>query len=210
MAVPKKQEQTASGQPPRLAAAFPHKALFVRLFGRDVYAVGGFVRDLVMGRPTAEVDILVARHPLDDIVRKIRPHGSVDLVGRSFGIIKFTADGLTYDVAMPRKEIARDQPTRRHQDFEVDFDPAIPVEKDLERRDFRCNSLALRLRDGALIDPFGGLADIRARFDQYMQGGPYFPLHRFGDFLVVAERAKANQPGDRTILSFTLTARVRS
>jgi tRNA nucleotidyltransferase/poly(A) polymerase len=163
MAAPKKQDRTASGRTPRLAAAFPHKSLFVRLFGRDVYAVGGFVRDLVMGRPSEEVDILVARHPVDDIIRKISPHGHVDLVGKSFGVIKFTVDGVTYDIALPRKDIAKALPARRHQDFEVDFDPALPVEKDLERRDFRCNSLALRLRDGALIDPFGGLADIRAK-----------------------------------------------
>jgi tRNA nucleotidyltransferase (CCA-adding enzyme) len=155
--------RAASGSPAHLEASFRHKALLVRLFGPDVYAVGGFVRDLVMGRPPAEVDILVARHPLDEIIRKISPHGSVDLVGKSFGIIKFTVEGTTYDIALPRKDIAKDQPARRHQDFEVDFDPALPVEKDLERRDFRCNSLALRLKDGSLIDPFNGLADIKAK-----------------------------------------------
>ena len=146
----------------RLTARFRDKALFVRLFGRDVYAVGGFVRDLVMGKPSEEVDILIARHSLDDIIQKIGPCGRVDLVGKSFGIIKFTTDGKTYDIALPRKDMAKAQPTRRHQDILVDFDPGLPIEKDLERRDFRCNSLALRLRDGALIDPFGGLADIRA------------------------------------------------
>jgi tRNA nucleotidyltransferase (CCA-adding enzyme) len=146
----------------RLTARFRDKALFVRLFGRDVYAVGGFVRDLVMGKPSEEVDILIARHSLDDIIQKISPCGRVDLVGKSFGIIKFTIDGKTYDIALPRKDMAKAQPTRRHTDILVDFDPGLPIEKDLERRDFRCNSLALRLRDGALIDPFGGLADIRA------------------------------------------------
>jgi tRNA nucleotidyltransferase (CCA-adding enzyme) len=162
MAVPR-HNRAASGPPAHLEASFRHKALLVRLFGRDVYAVGGFVRDLVMGRPSEEVDILVARHPLDEIIRKISPHGSVDLVGKSFGIIKFTTEGATYDIALPRKEIAKDQPARRHQDFAVDFDPGLPVEKDLERRDFRCNSLALRLKDGALIDPFNGRADIKAK-----------------------------------------------
>ncbi len=37
----------------------------------------------------------------------------------------------------------------------------LPVEEDLRRRDFRCNSLAWRLSDGALIDPFNGRRDIR-------------------------------------------------
>ena len=45
------------------------------------------------GRPSPEVDLLVARHSLEDIVRRLEPHGKVDLVGRSFGVIKFTIEG---------------------------------------------------------------------------------------------------------------------
>jgi len=147
----------------RLRAAFRDKALFVRLFGPDVYAVGGFVRDLVRGTPTEEVDLLVARRPLDKIVRRISPHGRVDLVGKSFGIIKFTVKGRTYDLALPRKDAPRGTGVRGHKDIAATSDPDLPIEKDLERRDFRCNSMALRLSDGALIDPFGGVKDVRAK-----------------------------------------------
>ena len=66
---------------------FPERRLFVRLFGANVYAVGGAVRDLIRGTPAPDVDILVAGHPAADIVRRLRPHGRVGLVGRSFGII---------------------------------------------------------------------------------------------------------------------------
>ena len=38
------------------------------------------------------------------------------------------------------------------EDILVAADPGLPVEKDLERRDFRTNSMALRLKDGTLID----------------------------------------------------------
>jgi tRNA nucleotidyltransferase (CCA-adding enzyme) len=148
---------------PAYRAEFRDKGLFVRLFGRKAYAVGGFVRDLVMGAPSDEVDILITGFPLDEIIRRISPHGKVDLVGRSFGIIKFTVRKKTYDIALPRTDTAADQPTRRHRDFLIAADPDLPIEKDLERRDFRCNSMALRLADGALIDPFGGREDIRAR-----------------------------------------------
>ena len=148
---------------PDFKAEFRDKGLFVRLFGRNVYAVGGFVRDLIMGMPSDEVDILITGFPLDEIIRRISPHGRVDLVGRSFGIIKFTVRKKTYDLALPRTDTAGDRPTRRHGDFLITADPALPVEKDLERRDFRCNSMALRLADNALVDPFGGREDIRAR-----------------------------------------------
>lgn len=141
---------------------FAGRALFVRLFGGDVYAVGGFVRDLIRGHPSPDVDILVARHELTAIVRKLEKHGRVDLVGKSFGIVKFTVRGKTYDVALPRTDRARGEGVRSHKDILVSADPGLPVEKDLERRDFRTNSMALRLKDGLLIDPFEGRADTLA------------------------------------------------
>jgi tRNA nucleotidyltransferase/poly(A) polymerase len=147
----------------KLAFDFPDRKLFVRLFGGDVYAVGGFVRDLIRGCPSPDVDILVARRGLESIVRRLGKHGRVDLVGRSFGIVKFTVRGRTYDVALPRTDRAGGQGVRGHKDILVAADPDLPVEKDLERRDFRTNSMALRLEDGALIDPFEGRKDTLAR-----------------------------------------------
>jgi tRNA nucleotidyltransferase/poly(A) polymerase len=147
----------------KLAFDFPDRALFVRLFGGDVYAVGGFVRDLVLGRPSTEVDLLVAGRPLDEIVARLEKRGRVDLVGKSFGIIKFTLRGRTYDVALPRTDRPGAPGPRGHKDVLVAADPGLPVEKDLERRDFRTNSMALRLKDGTLIDPFEGRKDTLAR-----------------------------------------------
>ena len=147
----------------KLRLDFPEHKLFVRLFGGDAYAVGGCVRDLVRRTPSPDIDILVARHSIREIVRRLREHGRVGLVGRSFGIIKFTTGGRTYDVALPRKDVPRGAGAKSHKDFVIAADPGLPIEKDLERRDFRCNSMALRLKDGLLVDPFSGQADIRAR-----------------------------------------------
>jgi tRNA nucleotidyltransferase/poly(A) polymerase len=147
----------------KLKIDFPERRLFVRLFGGDVYAVGGAVRDLTRGRPSPDVDILVARHPIPDIVRRLKEYGRVGLVGRSFGIIKFTTGGRTYDVALPRKDVPRGRGAKSHRDFIIAADPNLPIERDLERRDFQTNSMALRLRDGLLVDPFGGRADTLAK-----------------------------------------------
>ncbi len=147
----------------KLRLEFPEKRLFIRLFGRNVYAVGGAVRDIARGNPASpEVDILVTRNSIEGIVRKLQDSGRIDLVGRSFGIIKFTTAGRTYDIALPRTDLAKEREVKGHRDFVITADPDLPLEKDLERRDFRCNSMALRLRDGVLVDPFGGMEDIAA------------------------------------------------
>jgi tRNA nucleotidyltransferase (CCA-adding enzyme) len=146
-----------------IRAEFSDKSLFVRIFGKDVYAVGGFVRDILRGIPSEDIDLLITRHPLRTIIEKIRPLGKVDLVGRSFGIIKFTIKGKSYDIALPRKDSPKGKGVRGHKDILVSADPRLPIEADLERRDFRCNSIALRLADGALVDPFEGAKDIRAK-----------------------------------------------
>lgn len=147
----------------RIEFNFREKDLFVRLFGNDVYAVGGYVRDLVKGTPSEEVDILITGYTIEDIIQKISPYGKVDLVGKSFGIVKFTLQGKTYDIALPRKDESLRREIKGHKDFIISADPSLPLEKDLERRDFRCNSMALRLSDGTLIDPFEGKKDIQAR-----------------------------------------------
>jgi len=150
----------------KIKCDFRHRKLLVRLFGGDIYAVGGFVRDSLRRIASDEVDLLIQGHPLEEIIEKLKPHGKVDLVGRSFGVIKFTVDGRTYDIALPRKEEPKEKDRihqRGHKDFIIKADPFLPLEKDLERRDFRCNSLAQRLSDGTVIDPFNGREDIKKR-----------------------------------------------
>ncbi len=50
---------------------FADRALFARLFGPDVYAVGGFVRDVLRGVEPDEVDLLVARRTVEDITARL-------------------------------------------------------------------------------------------------------------------------------------------
>jgi len=144
----------------KITAEFRDKELFKQNFGPDVYAVGGYVRDLIREDPSEDVDILILHHPLEEIIQTLKSKGKVDLVGKSFGIIKFTIDRKTYDIALPRKDQASDSHVRGHKDFLISADPKLPIEKDLERRDFRCNSMALRLMDNRLVDPFGGQQDV--------------------------------------------------
>jgi len=147
-------------------AVFRDRDFLVDKFGSNVYAVGGYVRDLLLKSEKTDkdhIDLLITHTSLEDIIKSIRTAGRVDLVGKSFGIIKFLKDGRTFDIALPRTDTPKETQTRKHKDFIVRSDPGIPIEKDLERRDFRCNSIALRLSDGALIDPFEGQKDIERK-----------------------------------------------
>lgn len=145
-------------------AEFRDKDFFIQLFGDEVYVVGGYVRDFLLKNPTDDaIDILITHHSVEDIVKKLKPHGKVDLVGKSFGVIKFSMKGKTYDIALPRKDIPKDTEIRGHKDFLISADPNLSIETDLNRRDFRCNSLALQLSQNRIIDPFDGRKDIKER-----------------------------------------------
>jgi tRNA nucleotidyltransferase (CCA-adding enzyme) len=150
----------------QLDVDFKDKKLFIQLFGKDVYVVGGYVRDhLIKERKPDQdkIDFLITHHSIEDITEKLEPHGKVDLVGKSFGVIKFNREKRTYDIALPRKEAPKEADIRGHKDFLVSADPEIPIEVDLGRRDFRCNSIALQLYDGTVIDRFKGQEDITAK-----------------------------------------------
>jgi len=148
----------------KLQPSFREKELFIKNFGRDVYAVGGYVRDLILGNASEEgIDILIVHNSVEKIVKKLSPFGKIDLVGKSFGVLKFTIKGKTYDIALPRKDRPKATEIRGHKDFIINANPDISVDEDLKRRDFRCNSIALRLSNNELIDPFNGEKDIETK-----------------------------------------------
>jgi tRNA nucleotidyltransferase (CCA-adding enzyme) len=68
------------------------------------YLVGGSVRDALLGNPPKDLDIEVYQTNLDDLVKTLEKAGKVDLVGKSFGVIKLTLDGQIFDFSLPRKD----------------------------------------------------------------------------------------------------------
>ena len=132
----------------------------------NLYEVGGVVRDrlLLHKKPTKDSDYLVTGIPYIDLTKILKKFGKVDLVGRSFGVIKFTqiinGNSHTFDVTLPRKEYSTGV---GHKDFVVSFDPTLSVEDDLRRRDFTINAMARSLKTGELVDPLGGQKDLEKR-----------------------------------------------
>ena len=137
-----------------------------------MYLVGGAVRDKLRCPDAQEnapdLDFVVCGLPIDPLMHKLASLGKCDLVGKSFGVIKFTPEsdcdflgwhfkmGKSYDIALPRRERSTGI---HHRDFDVSFDSSIPIEDDLLRRDFTINAMAMT-PDGKIIDPSGGRKDL--------------------------------------------------
>jgi tRNA nucleotidyltransferase (CCA-adding enzyme) len=122
--------------------------------------VGGPVRDSLLDNTgPKDLDLIVCKLPIEELKIILNKYGSVYLVGQSFGVIKFKPFDSedAFDIALPRKE----QSTGAgHRDFTVDFDPLLPIEIDLGRRDFTINAMAREYPDGNIIDPYDGRADL--------------------------------------------------
>ncbi len=126
--------------------------------------MGGVMRDLLLGRPAKDYDLVVRGVPLAKLQKTLERLGKVNLVGRAFGVLKFTPakSTLTIDIALPRTEHAIAH-SGAYRDFAVQSDYRLPIADDLSRRDFTINALAYNLLTGELIDLFGGRADLKKK-----------------------------------------------
>ena len=127
-----------------------------RAGGRTFY-VGGYVRDLLLGRENKDIDIEVHGVPVATLEGILDGLGERMTMGASFGIM-----GLRHcdiDIAMPRSEVATGC---GHKDFEVFVDPFIGEKKAAQRRDFTMNALMQDVLTGEVLDFFGGRDDMAA------------------------------------------------
>lgn len=123
-----------------------------------VYAVGGFVRDVLLGTENLDLDLVVEGNGIAFARALARQTGGRAKTHDRFGTaIVLLPDGLKLDVATARTEY-------------YEYPTALPtveqssIKKDLYRRDFTVNTLAIRLNGpafGALVDFYGGQRDLQ-------------------------------------------------
>ena len=127
--------------------------------GIEAYIVGGFLRDLLLGRETADIDLAITADAL-----KIAPRMASALGGRHIPLDK--------ENRVSRLLLARGTPPARPK-WQIDLSTITgSIEQDLKRRDFTINALAVDLKethyhpgqqaytDVPVIDPTGGLGDL--------------------------------------------------
>jgi tRNA nucleotidyltransferase/poly(A) polymerase len=118
----------------------------------NVYLVGGAVRDILLGKDPKDRDYVV----VDSSPEEMLSLGFYQ-VGADFPVFLHPKTGDEY--ALARTE-------RKTGDGYGGFTVAttgVTLEQDLSRRDLTINSMAMDLKTGAVIDPFGGQADLKRK-----------------------------------------------
>lgn len=134
----------------------------VREFGKPAYVVGGYVRDIILGRHSRDIDVVAVGSGIElaqIFARKIGPRAKVNIF-KTYGtaMVRFKTDDQEWIVEFvgARKE-SYSEDSRK---------PAVEngtLKDDQDRRDFTINALAISLNKedyGELVDPFGGLEDL--------------------------------------------------
>lgn len=142
---------------PVLAETRPLAERFERA-GHRLYLVGGIVRDLILGRSLDRPDIDLTTDARPEETKRILDGWAEALwtQGERFGTIGAKRGDRAFEITTHRAEAYR--PDSRKPDVRF----ADRIESDLSRRDFTVNAMALALPEPALIDPFGGAADLAA------------------------------------------------
>jgi tRNA nucleotidyltransferase (CCA-adding enzyme) len=114
-----------------------------------IYAVGGAVRDELLGLPVADRDYVVVGATPEEMERLgYKP------VGKDFPVFLHPQTHEEYALARTERKVARG-----YKGFTIHAAPDVTLEQDLERRDLTINAMA-RDEAGRLVDPFGGAADL--------------------------------------------------
>lgn len=122
--------------------------------GYQALLVGGCVRDLLLGRESADYDVTTDATP--EQVMALFPDSVA--VGAQFGVVLIPRDELKVEVATFRSDVGYSD--GRHPDSVV---YAKTPQEDVQRRDFTINGLLMRHDSGDVLDYVGGQADLQAR-----------------------------------------------
>ena len=144
--------------------------------GQSVYVVGGYVRDLLLGRKSpTDIDFVTESSGIElaqAIAKSINPETKVSIF-KTYGTAMFRYENLELEFVGARKE-----------SYSADSrNPQVEqgtLEDDQKRRDFTVNAMAISLNKdnfGELIDPFNGMEDM----EQKILRTPLEPVQTYSD-----------------------------
>ncbi len=132
--------------------------------GGKIYQIGGVVRDEMLGKVSKDLDLLVVGIDIKELGKIIEPFGKVNLVGKSFGVLKFKPEGSSEEIDISVPRIDEKSTGKGHKDFEIKLGKGISLEQDQLRRDFWMNAMSKDIETGEVHDMGGrGKLDIENR-----------------------------------------------
>jgi tRNA nucleotidyltransferase (CCA-adding enzyme) len=123
-----------------------------------VYAVGGAIRDTLMGLPVHDIDYVVVGSSVEEMIAQgFRP------VGKDFPVFLHPETQAEYALARTERKTGKG-----YKGFMFYADPSVTLEQDLERRDLTINAMAQEVGEdgqwiGSILDPYNGQQDLAAR-----------------------------------------------
>ena len=141
------------------------------LHGATPILVGGCVRDYFLQLDVKDYDIEVyGLEKLEELENILEEFGSVNLVGKSFGIVKLSTADMEYDFSFPRTE---NKVRDGHTGFDVVIDGTLDFKNASKRRDFTINSIGYDYKNKVFIDPFDGIKDIKNKLLRHIDDSTF-------------------------------------
>lgn len=175
-----------------------------------IYAVGGAIRDSLMGLPIHDIDYVVVGSSVEEMLAKgFRP------VGKDFPVFLHPETQAEYALARTERKTGKG-----YKGFHFYADPSVTLEQDLQRRDLTINAMAQEVATdgtfiGPILDPHNGQQDLAAKIFRHVSDAfAEDPLRllriarfaaRFPEFVVADETMQALksivQAGELNVLS---------
>lgn len=129
--------------------------------GKDIFLVGGAVRDFINGIEPKDYDLVTNALP-NESKEILKDFNVSDEQGKNFGVIRVYTKTNTegYEIASYRKDISGGRDTKG-EDQKVELGDHITIEDDCKRRDLTINALFYDIKNKKIIDLVGGINDIK-------------------------------------------------
>lgn len=128
--------------------------------GKEIYVVGGAVRDFKKGVDPKDYDLVTNALP-DESKSILKGFRVSDEQGKNFGVIRVYTDSEPegYEIASFRRDIAKGRDTKGDEQ-KVEMGPDVTIEDDVMRRDLTMNALFYDISKKEIVDLVGGMEDI--------------------------------------------------
>lgn len=120
--------------------------------------IGGFIRDSLLNIASQDIDIEVYNvSSFKKLENLLKEFGSINSVGKSFGVCKLNINKYNLDFTLPRID---SKISSGHLGFDIEIDKNLDFTTASRRRDFTMNAIGYNVVNKKLLDPYGGIKDL--------------------------------------------------